>query len=275
MMRRLSAWVMVAVLLLVAACTPTTPAPRETPPASALGRILQRGELILGTAGSMPPFNMTTRDGKVIGLDIDLARYIAHGMGVTLRIETMPFARLLPALEEGKVDLVLSSMTITPKRNLKVAFVGPYFLSGKALLTKKKQLATLKDPAQLNSAARRFAVLDASTSLHFVQQRLPASTVVKAQDYDQAIRWVIDGKVDAMIADFPVCVIAVARHPKAGLTAGINTLSYEPLGIALPASDPHLLNWMDNFLSTMAASGELAQLKKRWFKHLDWLQQLP
>ena len=60
-------------------------------------------------------------------------------MTVFDHILALGFGVLLPALQAGKVDMVLSGMTITPDRNLKVAFVGPYFISGKAILTKIKR----------------------------------------------------------------------------------------------------------------------------------------
>src|SRR5512136_299283 len=92
-----------------------------------LDRILTKKELVVGTAASMPPLNMTTKDGQIVGMEMDLARFFADGMGVKLTLKPMNFNDLLPALEAGQVDMILSSMTITPGRNLKVAFVGPYF----------------------------------------------------------------------------------------------------------------------------------------------------
>ncbi len=99
-------------------------------PAPVLDRILQWGELIVGTAGSMPPLNMTTKAGKIIGFEADLAGYMATAMGVRLKLEAMPFSELLPAVEAGSVDLAISGLTITPEQNLKVAFMGPYLVSG-------------------------------------------------------------------------------------------------------------------------------------------------
>ena len=91
-----------------------------------MDRILKRGELTVGITGSQPPLNATTKDGKIIGYDADIAKLIAANMGVEAKFETMPFAKLLPALKDGKVDMILSSMSMTLERNLKVAFVGPY-----------------------------------------------------------------------------------------------------------------------------------------------------
>src|SRR5512139_1551832 len=100
-----------------------------------LDRILAKKELVVGTAASMPPLNMTTKDGQIVGMEVDLARFFANGMGVKLTLKTMRFNDLLPALGKGQVDMVLSAMTITPQRNLTVAFAGPYFASGKSILT--------------------------------------------------------------------------------------------------------------------------------------------
>ena len=110
-----------------------------------LDRVQKKGELVVGMSGDQPPLNATTRDGKIIGLEADIASRLSSDMGVKLRLATMPFAELLPALSQGRIDLILSGMTLTAKRNLKVAFVGPYYVTGKAFLTKQKTIASLKN----------------------------------------------------------------------------------------------------------------------------------
>ena len=115
-----------------------------------LKRILASGELRAGLSGDQAPLNMHTKSGELIGLDVDLVRALAQSMGLTPRFVEMPFARLLPALERGEVDLVISGMTITPARNARVAFVGPYFISGKSLLTKSEKIANPERTAALD-----------------------------------------------------------------------------------------------------------------------------
>ena len=66
--------------------------------APVLDRILAKKELVLGTAAGMPPLNMTTKDGQVIGMEIDIARLIAESLEVKLTVKTMHFNELLPAL---------------------------------------------------------------------------------------------------------------------------------------------------------------------------------
>ncbi|MFQ5930373.1 MAG: transporter substrate-binding domain-containing protein, partial [Acidobacteriota bacterium] len=195
--------------------------------------------------------------------------------GVSLRIETMPFAELLPALEAGKVDMVMSSMTITPRRNLRVAFVGPYFISGKAFLTKIDKIAAAKEGAEVNRPGVTLAALKDSTSQFFVETVIPKAKLVTTAHYDEAVKMVIEDKVDALVADYPICVISVFRHPGKGLASVVTTLTYEPLGIAMPADDPHLINWVENFLKGLEGSGQLEALKDRWFGDASWLKRLP
>ena len=265
--------VMALGLAFLAACAHTTQTASNAGPS--LQRILQKGELVIGTAASMPPLNMTTRDGSVIGLEVDLAQSMANAMGVQLKIESMEFSKLVSSLENGKVDMILSGMTITPKRNLKIAFVGPYFISGKAFLTKIETIASATDPVEINSPNVRLTALRGSTSQAFIETILPNVQFVPADKYDQAVQMVIDDKVDALFADYPICVVSIFRYPDRGLVSVITPLTYEPLGIGIPAGDPHLINWMENFLNNLEGSGQLEEMTERWFGEDFWLKQLP
>jgi polar amino acid transport system substrate-binding protein len=265
--------VLVMALALIAGCAHMGDV--KSTPAPVLDRIQERGELVVGTAGSMPPFNMVTREGELIGLDIDLARSIAEGMGVRIKFQTMPFSELLPALAAGKVDMIISSMTMTPKRNLKVAFVGPYFISGKGFLTKTETIANAGEAVEVNSPDVKMAALEGSTSEDFVKNVLNKTQLITVKDYEEGVIKVLDGEAHAMVADYPVCLVSIARYPDEGLLSVVAPLSYEPLGIAVPASDPHLVNWLGNFLEILEGSDTLEELRDRWFADASWLLRLP
>ena len=134
----------VVALALLGGCVQTQQATRIDSPV--ISRIQSNNMLVVGTAASMPPFNMTTKEGDIIGLEIEMAKHLAAALQVRLDVQPMPFSELITALEAGKVDMVMSGMTITPERNARVAFVGPYFISGKAFLTKKETIANSDGP---------------------------------------------------------------------------------------------------------------------------------
>jgi polar amino acid transport system substrate-binding protein len=239
-----------------------------------LDRIQKRGELVVGTMGNMPPLNMTAKNGEIFGLEPDLARLMADAMSVKVKFVAKPFPELLPALQAGEVDMVLSGMTITPKRNMKVAFVGPYFISGKAFLTKEKTIAYADEAEDANNPNTKIVTLRGSTSQAFAETFLDKTTLYTTGTYDEAVDMVLKDKVDAMIADYPICVVSVFRYPEAGLLSVVTQLTYEPIGIAIPANDPLLMNWTYNTLNNIEGSGILDDLKLKWFAEGDWLDKL-
>jgi polar amino acid transport system substrate-binding protein len=239
-----------------------------------LDRILSQGELRVGMSGDMPPLNMTTKEDKLIGLDADLAAIIANAMGVELSLQQMSFGDLLPALEAGRIDMILSNMTITPERNLKVVFVGPYFVSGKGLLTKLDTLAQADEMDDINSAQFTFVVLKGSTSELVARQGAPQAILLTAPTENDAVQMVLDGDADAMIADFPICLVAAYRHRGSGLLAAETPITYEPIGIGIPKGDPHLVNWLENVLDGLRKSNIMTVMKLKWFSEPTWVDQL-
>jgi polar amino acid transport system substrate-binding protein len=265
---------MVLTVIFFTGCAQMQQATSGTSASPVLDRIQQRGQLIVGTMGNMPPLNMTSKEGDIFGLEADLARMLAEAMDVKVKFVTKPFNELLPALQTGQVDMVLSGMTITPERNRKVAFIGPYFISGKAFLTKMKTIAYADEAADANNPNTKIVALKGSTSQAFAEAFLDKTTLFAVENYDDAVDMVLEDKVHAMIADYPICIVSVFRYPDAGLLSVVTQLTYEPIGIAIPANDPLLMNWTRNTLNNIEGSGMLDELKLKWFAEGDWLNKL-
>jgi len=274
---KIKKWMIVvaSLLLFFIGCAQMNSNTANTSASPVIERILQRGELAVGMAGNMPPLNMTSKEGELIGYEVDLAKAMAKAMGVRAKLAVIPFAELLPDLQSGKIDLILSNMTITPGRNLKVAFVGPYFTSGKAFLTKIKTIALADEAQDIDAKNTKLVALKGSTSQAFVEEAIPGATLVAANDYDEAVKMVLEDKVHAMVADYPICVVSVFRYPDKGLLSVVTTLTYEPIGVGVPAGDPLLVNWVENFMGIAEKTGLLEKLKETWLLRADWLHRLP
>ena len=240
----------------------------------AMDSILKKGELVVGITGTQPPLNTTDKNGKIIGYDADIARLIAMNLGVKVKFATMPFAELLPALKAGKVDIILSSMTMTLERNRHVAFIGPYYVSGKGILTKTQTIGILQQAAGLNKPEFTVAALKNSTSQAFVEQAAPQAKMMPTKSYDEAVEMLLQDKVNAIVADYPFCAFTAFRYQDKGLVAGQSKFTVEPLGIAIP-EDALLSNWLGNFLNMLEASGQLKNLTEKWFQDGSWIKELP
>ena len=150
-------------------CSTPAPAAKDLNPATpVLNRIHQSGILRVGMSGDQPPFNAKTRSGQIVGIEPDLANALATGLGVRAEFVEMPFGELLGALETGRIDIVLSQMTITLERNRRVAFTTPYFVTGKAILTRSEVLAAAQNSEDLDITGLRLSALAGSTSEAFV-----------------------------------------------------------------------------------------------------------
>jgi polar amino acid transport system substrate-binding protein len=247
--------------------------PQPTRPPTRLAQILETGALRVGMSGEQPPLNMTAKNGEILGLAVALARALGAAMGVRTEIVRIPFPKLLDALEAGEIDLIMSGMTITAQRNLRVVFVGPYFVSGQSLLSKSTDLLAASVD-ELNNPKIKLAALTSSTSEAWVRSALPAATLVPTQSLDAGIQLVIDDKVDALVADQEVNYFAMLRHPQAGLATKAEPFTVEPIGIALPPDDHQLSNLISNYLGALEMQGVLLRARAYWFEDETWVEGL-
>lgn len=240
-----------------------------------LQQIAKSGTLRVGLSGNQAPFNMQNRDGKLIGMDVDLARLLANSMGVELELVQMPFAKLLPALEDGDVNLVISGVTATLQRNTRVPFVGPYFVTGISVLTKSAMIESMDTPEELSQNEWRIAVMKGSTSEEFAERALNNPSLSPVDTHADAVRLLLDDKVDAVLADAPECALSILRNPDANLVSLKQPLTVEPIGIALAPGDPLLINLVQNYMQALSATGALEALQAKWFKSGKWLAEMP
>ena len=239
-------------------------------PQKVLSTILKKSELRVGTTGNQPPFSMKAKNGELIGYEVDLAKALAKNMGVKLKLVEMPFSDLLGALKTGKVDAVMSGMTMTPERNLEVLFAGPYILSGKAILTKSKLIEEIS-AAATTEKKYRIVTLKGSTSVEFVKNHMAKHELILVDNYNDGVTMVLNDKADALVADKPICVITLMKNQGKDLVTSDKPLTIEPIGMALPSDDPQFLNLVENYIASLQLSGTLPLLEKMWFEDGTWM----
>lgn len=240
-----------------------------------LHRIVKTGVLRVGMSGDQAPLNVKSRSGELIGFEVDLIRMMAQSMGVTVEYVIKPFPELLPALKEGDVDIVMSGMSITAERSLEAVFVGPYMMSGKSLLTKNHALAEVSRTEDINQQNLTIAALRNSTSQAFAQKRLPLAKLVTVENYDEGVRMINKGEVDALVADMPACALAVLRYPDENLATLSAPFTVEPVGIAVRASELSLQSLLHNYIQAYNESGLIEMLRVQWLESGNWMSQLP
>lgn len=236
-----------------------------------LNHVLESGELRVGMTGDQPPFSMTANDGSMFGLDVDMARGLADQIGVKAKLIKMNFKDLIPALERGELDMVISGVTMTIDRNKRVAFIGPYLISGNTVVTKSKEYAKAKNLSDIDVAGVKITVMQGTTSEEFVNANITNATILRSPTNKTALKLIMDGKADIMVAGYPTIAVALLDNRTDGLLTIEKPMDYEPIGIAVAPSDPLLLNLVRNYLNGLERTGILDMLKVKWFEEGSWV----
>ncbi|NPA95283.1 MAG: transporter substrate-binding domain-containing protein [Thermodesulfobacteria bacterium] len=237
-------------------------------------RIQDTGILRVGTTGHYPPFTVKDSKGQFMGFDIDLANILAQQLGAKLELKQMTLNELFSALQNGSIDLALAGITITPKRNLKVAFLGPYYVTGQSILGKKEIVTQIKAPEDMNRPDFTLVVAKNTTGEQIAKALVPKAHIIQANNMEDALKMVLSGKAQALFADEPFCVVAAFRNQDKDLAVS-EPFTFEPLGVAIPETDLLWMNWLDNCLMKLNAIGELKRLKQYWFHSPEWMNKLP
>ena len=237
-----------------------------------LERIVKSGELRVGMDPTFPPLESKDENGKLVGMDVDLAGSIARGMGVRLVLVELPFKDLIPALLNHKIDLILSGMTITPERNLQVVFVGPYILSGQTVLIKNTLADRIYGAKDLDNAKYKVTAAEHTTAAEAVRHLIPKAKLVTAANESESLKLLLAEKVNAMVADLTFGLVAAFKHRKDGILHLARPFTYEPSGMAIAPGDPELANWLQNHLTQLEGTGKLEAMKNKWFKEATWME---
>ena len=262
-MKRLTAYVTISILFVFISLPALTQ--------QVLSSIIKKGEIRIGMTGKQPPFSMKSKTGELIGYEVDLAKALAKNMGVQLKLVEMPFSDLTGALKAGKIDGIMSGMTMTPERNLHALFAGPYVLSGKAILTKSSKVAEFTGDSTASGKKFKIVSLRGSTSAQFVKDFMSKHEMILVDNYNDGVDMVLNDKADAMVADKPICVVTVLRNQGKDLVTTEEPLTIEPIGMALPPGDPQFLNLVENYISSLRLSGTLPLLEQKWFNNGAWM----
>lgn len=124
---------------------------------------MECGTLRVGTALNIP-WAMRTNDGELFGFEVDNASKLATELSGDLDLVEMPFAELIPSLQEGEIDVIAAGMSVTPGRALEVAFSTPYMTSTVGAVVRVSDLSDRPDVIAFNDADVTIAAAAGTTT---------------------------------------------------------------------------------------------------------------
>ena len=239
---------------------------------STVNDIVERGELRVGFEAGYLPFEMADKQGNFIGFDIDMAKEMAKAMGVKFVPVNTAWDGIIPALVTKKFDIIMSGMTITQERNLKINFADPYIIVGQTILLNKKHEGVVKSYKDLNDPKYTVCSKLGTTGEQAIKRLIPKATYKSFEVESEAALEVLTGKADATIYDLPFCATFMAQQGQGKLIFLDEPFTFEPLAWAVRKGDPDFLNWLDNFLRQMKNDGRYDQIYNKWIKSTEWIK---
>ncbi len=246
----------------------------ELTKASTLESIVKSGELRVGFESGYLPFEMTNKDGKFMGFDIDMAKTLAKSMGVKFVPVNTAWDGIIPALMTDKFDVIIGGMTVTQSRNLQINFSNPYIVVGQAVLVNNKHKGVINSYKDLNDPKYTITSRLGTTGEQAAQKMIPRAKYKAFEAEGEAAMEVIQGNVDALIYDLPFIEKIQSQHGAGKSFALSNPFTYEPLAIGVKKGDPDFLNFLNNFLSQYKGDGLWQKSYDKWFKSTEWFDKV-
>ncbi|MDD2736856.1 MAG: ABC transporter substrate-binding protein/permease [Desulfuromonadaceae bacterium] len=231
--------------------------------------------LKIGVSGTREPFTFIDKNNKMTGHDAELARIIGSKLKRPVEFEDMKFMSLIPALQSGKIDLIVTGMVATQERRKMVNFTQPYFANAQVMLVKRPAAtqaptATSASGADTNgqisklqdAAGKRICVLSGSAGDMAARKHFPTSkfqVMTAAADAALAIK---SNKADAFIYDKSVLLNLVEKNPE--LVILDQPVDKLEVAAAIKKENGKLLTEMNTILTELKNEGVLQRLKTKW-----------
>jgi len=227
---------------------------------SALGEIVRRGVLMVGTEPEFHPFEYVDAQGELQGFDIDLARALAGDLGVAVRFETMSFDSLPTAIQNGRIDLIWSGMTATVERAKTLLFSDFYYRTGLCLLVS----AGSGIQSAADADGKRLVVKLGTTGDVAAPRLFPRAAITKFENESVCAAEVVNGRADAFLYDRHSILRHHQQNPDT-TRALLEPLSYEPYAVAMRQGDFVLCQVLNLFLARIHGDGRYEALYRKHF----------
>lgn len=222
-------------------------------------------KIVIGTKFDQPGLGLRNPDGSMSGFDVDVARYIANELGYPedkIEWKEAPSAQRENLIQNGQVDFIVATYSITDARKEKVDFAGPYLITGQSLLVRADN-EDITGPASLENN-KKLCSVSGSTPAQRIKDEYPGVQLQQYDTYSACIEALKNGAIDAVTTDEVILAGYAAQQPGQFKIVG-DTFSEENYGIGLKKGDTELLTKINDALVKMEQDGSW---KKAWEDNL-------
>lgn len=230
-----------------------------------LAQVKEKDKIVFGVKNDTRLFGLKNPStGEVEGFDIDIAKALAAeilGDENKVEFKEVTSKTRMALLNNGDIDAIVATMTITEDRKKEVDFTDVYFDAGQSLLVKKgsdiKGIDSLK--------GKKVLAVKGSTSSINIREKAPEAQVLEFENYSEAFAALKSGQGDALTTDDSILYGMVDEDPSYELVGG--TFTEEPYGIAVKKGNSEFVEELNKALKSLKDSGKYDEIHDKWIKH--------
>ncbi|WP_315769816.1 glutamate ABC transporter substrate-binding protein [Rhodococcoides kroppenstedtii] len=223
--------------------------------ATSASQSAESGNLTVGIKFDQPGLGLRNPDGSFSGFDVEVAKYVAGKLGVTpenITFKESPSAQRETLIENGEVDYIVATYSITDARKEKVDFAGPYFVAGQSLLVSSSN-SDITGPDSLNGG-KRLCSVSGSTPAQKIADQYPDVQLQPYDTYSACVEALRNGAVDAVTTDDIILAGYAAQYPGELKVVG-EPFTEERYGIGLAKGDDETRGKINDAIEAMIADG--------------------
>jgi cyclohexadienyl dehydratase len=232
---------------------------------SRLDEVLAAGKLRVCTTGDYKPFSYLRPDGQFEGIDIDLARVLAHDLNVELEFVKTTWSALMGDFL-SKCDIAMGGISITLERQKKVAFTVAHMLDGKSAIVRCADTGKFTSLASIDQATTRAIVNPGGTNERYARAHFKQAQLTVHEDNVTIFEQIVQGKADVMVTDTSETLWQARQHPELCPILGDKPLQFAEKAYMLPRGDVTWKAWVDSWMHLQKETGGYQRVVDKWLK---------
>jgi ABC-type amino acid transport substrate-binding protein len=249
---------LLSVLGWLTGCTTPTPAPAPTTPMV----VANRAPLRVGVSTNMPPL-IYKQGGQITGLEAELAQGLADYLGRPLQFVEVAWKDQIPYLLDRRTDIIMSGLSVTELRKIRIAFSDPYSRTGLMAIVRRGDIQRFKMGYYSIVEKPTIGAVEDTTGAGFIRSRYENAKKLFFKTSAEGIAALRNKKIDLMIHDAPVILVMAATY-ESELAPVYSLLTEEYLAWGLRREDTALLNSANAYLADLKRDGRLKAIVQRW-----------
>jgi len=241
--------------------------------ADVLEEILERGTIRVGVS-EFAPWTIKSPSGELVGFEIELSNRLAKDMGVEPEFKVYEWDNLIPALQNGEIDIIAGGMAITPARALRVEFTRPTATSGVGIATNLEMTQDIETLSDLNDGEIVIAAVTGTMSYSIADIFFDRADVKAYATPALAETEVLEGRAHVYLAGMPAArYLALRVGDKIDVPLDKPLLAHSE-AIAIRKGEQSLMNFLNAWITAKHSDKWMATTRSYWFEAMGWVAEL-